>query len=146
MAKSGWKVITPRKSTFKCQSCHRELPVNKSGGTGYAIRGGKKICYECAGKKEMKEISNKAPGGKHVFYLSKKDGKWIVSNWPGSYVYPVHSMKKGYHNIAGERVDVWFKDHNGHEWHGVQIGDNQILRATKLKKKPAARSNLFRVE
>lgn len=137
MAKSGWKVITPRKSTFKCQSCHRELPVNESGGTGYArTRSGKKICYECAGKRETKEISKKSPGSKHLFYLTKKDGRYVVTNWPGSIKYTVTGVKTGRHNIAGTRTDVWFKDHDGNEWHGVQMGEyNQVLHATKIKRR-----------
>lgn len=132
--KGGWKVTKPRKNTFKCQSCHRELPVSHEGGTGYGInRSGKKICYECVGKKETREVGRKGAGGKHVFYLSRRDGKITVTNWPGTLRYAATAVRKGRHNIAGERIDVWFKDHLGREWHGVNLGDNDILRAKRLK-------------
>ena len=125
---------TIRKWSFKCQSCHRELPIpREGGGTGYALYGGKRICYECAGKRETKEIGKKVAGSKHLFYLTKKDGKYVVTNWPSTIRYTVTAMRKGRHNIAGERVDVWFQDHLGRKWHGVQIGDNEILRAKRLK-------------
>jgi hypothetical protein len=131
---SRWKVTKPRKDTFKCQSCHRELPVNRSGASGYAVTGsGRKICYECAGKKEEKEVGKKGSGEKHVFYLSKKDGKYSVINWPGTLRYTVTAVKSGRHNMAGTRTDVWFKDHLGREWHGTNIGDNDLLRAKRLK-------------
>jgi hypothetical protein len=138
-------MATKLKDTFKCQSCHRELPTNKSGGTGYGItKSGKKICYECAGKAELKEIAGKSGGDKHTFYLIKKDGKVVISNWPGSYQFPVHSMTSGKHNMAGKRLDVWFKDHMGHEWHGINIGDNDLVRAVKIKKPASGRTALFR--
>lgn len=135
MTKDGYKVVTPRKDTFTCQACHRVLPVRKSGGTGYATTGsGKRICYECAGKRETKEISKKPTGSKHIFYLTKHDGKYVVSNWPGTIKYPVYASKTGSHNIAGSRIDVWFKDHDGQNWHGVQMGGwNEILHAKKVK-------------
>ncbi len=135
MAKGG-KAVKPRKDTFKCTTCHREFPVQKSGGTGYGVtKSGKKICYECIGKSEKREIAAARPGAKHTFYISEKDR--LVSNWPGSVKYRVSWATYGQHNIAGKRVDVWFRDHTGAWWHGVQMGDfNQILHATKLKGEP----------
>lgn len=129
MTKTGWTVTKSRKDTFKCQDCHKELPVNKSGGTGYALYGEKKICYSCAKDRELKAISKVAPGGKYDFYYSH--GR--VTNWTGTIVFRATGSRVGRHNMAGTRTDVWFVDHLGREWHGTNIGDNDILRARRLK-------------
>jgi hypothetical protein len=56
-----------------------------------------------------------------------------LTNWPGSLSIQVRRIKTGHHNIAGKRYDVWFT-FEGHEWHGVQYGDNtQICHCRKLK-------------
>ena len=124
------KSIIPRKTTFKCQDCHKELQRNSSGGTGYALYSGKKICYDCAKKRELKQISKVPLGGRYDFYW---DGK-KVTNWTGLISFTATGYSKGRHNIGGTREDVWFKDNLGHNWHGVQIGQNtMILRAKRVK-------------
>ena len=123
--------------TFTCVDCHKILPVNKEGGTGYAHRiktnehgPAGKVCYDCCGKcdKHDLEIKNRA-----ILYLVKRN-KWVVTNWPGTLEFEVHSIRKGSHNIARTRTDVWFRDHTGCKWWGVQYGNyTQIVHCRKLK-------------
>lgn len=61
--------------------------------------------------------------------LCKTVGQW-ASN-PGERI-PVQSFSVSRHNMAGERMDVWF-NFDGSRWHGVNIGDNDICRVKRLK-------------
>lgn len=61
------------------------------------------------------------------------DDELMVTDWPGRHKWQPHHYSIGAHNIAGSRLDVWFTDEHGREWHGINIGDNQILRCTRLK-------------
>lgn len=74
--------------------------------------------------------------GRGVLYLTKgADGiSWYASDWPSIHKVPVRAMRKSFHNVAGNngRTDVWFHL-DGSEWHGVNIGDNQILRVKRNK-------------
>lgn len=68
--------------------------------------------------------------GKTTLYLSNGE----VTNWPGTLRFPLWSSKRGRHNIAGTRKDVWFKDGSGNMWHGVQYGEfTQICHCKRLK-------------
>ncbi len=57
-----------------------------------------------------------------------------VSDWPGVHKLPVSRVATSWHNMAGRdgRTDVWFHL-DGSVWHGVNIGDNQILRVKRSK-------------
>lgn len=155
------------KKTFKCNDCGEVKPLHTSGGTGYGIttRGKRqvKICYECCGKRDRKymETSDRIMlylskidhgGGycaldrkdehirrtSYAKYLETNSHHWEVSNWPGTLKFRCQE-KKGRHNIAGTRHDVWFTDHQGNEWWGVQYGEwTQICHCRKLKRKAAA--------
>jgi len=62
------------------------------------------------------------------------DGSHTVSDWPGVHKIKARHIRKSFHNFAGQngRTDVWFCL-DGSEWHGVNIGDNQILRVKRNK-------------
>lgn len=58
---------------------------------------------------------------------------WSVSNWPGSLTFPVYTIKRGAHNWHNvERIDVWFI-FGARVWHGVNVGDSQILRCKRTR-------------
>lgn len=136
------KPVIPRKKTFKCAYCHRELPdLAAETGTGWpgygypSYKSKNKVCGECLARGEMKEIARSPPGGKHMFYLG--DHNKTVSNWTGLVSFPVAWATFGSHNIGGHRVDVWFRDHTGAWWHGVHAGGmNTVVHAKKLKETP----------
>lgn len=138
------------KATFKCMDCKETKPVHTDGGTGYArTRAGRKVCYACCAVRDVKDMQRT---GRAVLYLTRKANVgeglgymhswqphlWEVTNWPGTLRFTVAQLRKGHHNIAGERVDVWFHDSNGTTWHGVQLGSNtQIVRCKRLTRKAA---------
>ena len=68
--------------------------------------------------------------GRALLYLvdggANGDGM-MVQDWSGVLRIKPTRVRKGQHNIARTRWDVWFM-HEGQAWHGVNIGDNQILR------------------
>lgn len=109
---------------------------------------GRKHCYECCANFDREQMSK---DGRATLYLTVPDeftgysravgraGGWqaipsylpsepvyYVSNWPGSLKYPAF-VRKGRHNLAGTRYDVWFTDFQGRKWHGVQYGENSQL-------------------
>ena len=67
--------------------------------------------------------------GRGVLYLTKDaEGKHSASDWPGVHKIPVYYIRAG----KNGRTDVWFKT-GGEIWHGVNIGDNQLLRVKRNK-------------
>ncbi len=115
-------------NNFTCHTCKKTKPMQKNGGTGYGVdNGNNKICYACCGKQDLEQMETR---GKATLYL----GVGRVTNWPDTLSFIVQGSKKGKHNIAGVRYDVWFYDANGREWHGVTYGDNtQICHCRRLK-------------
>ena len=123
---------------FVCADCGEEkIHVNPNGfgGTGYGIvrEGGveKTVCYDCCGKRDRADMS---ATGRAILYLTEGPDGALVANWPGTLKFRVRYKKAGSHNIARRRVDVWFNDCEGREWHGVQLGDfSQICRCRRSK-------------
>ena len=118
--------------TFACNACNATIErPPESIGTGYATdKDGNKICYSCCGKEDAEYMR---VNGKNTLYLtSNGETSGHVSNWPGTLKIPCH-IKRGRHNIARYRYDVWFK-FEGRTWHGVQYGDNtQIVHCKRTK-------------
>ena len=116
--------------TFRCIDCGKEKPVQKDGGTGYALdRDNRTVCYECCGKRDRADM---AETGRAVLYLVKRDGKWRITNWPATLDVPA-VVRVGSHNIARRRYDAYFEV-DGAKWHSVTYGDNtQIAHARRLK-------------
>ena len=131
-----------RPDKFMCSKCKKEESVIPEPyfTTGYGSDSdGNLLCYSCCAEGD-KEYMRKE--GKISLYLTgphEKSGlssSTLLSNWPGSLKIRVYSsVRKGDHNIAGCRYDVWFK-FEGDDWHGVQYGDNtQLCHCHRLKKK-----------
>ena len=83
---------------------------------------------------EAEQTSMEATG-RGILYLTTdpKGDLAEVSNWIGTLKIPCRA-RKGRHNIAGCRVDVWFVWH-GDKWHGIQLGRwSQIVRCKRLAK------------
>ena len=88
---------------------------------------GKRHCYTCCADQDRSAMVR---DGKIVLYLTEKG----VTNWPGSLVFPVVHKRKGRHNMAGTRYDVWFTGPEGRNWHGVQYGENtQLCHCRRVK-------------
>lgn len=56
-----------------------------------------------------------------------------VGTWTGRHTWPISYSRKGNHNIAGKRLDIWFTGPGGKRWHGVNLGDNDIVRCKRIK-------------
>jgi hypothetical protein len=119
--------------TFTCSDCGATKPVNHTGGTGYGIYredgAEKKVCYDCCGKRDKADMIET---GKAVLYWNGKE----VTNWSGTLrFFPNLFTKKkvaAFRSLI-EREDVWFTGPDRKQWHGINKGDNQILRAKRLK-------------
>lgn len=91
----------------------------------------------------QREIDAAKETGKAVFYLSRakvcRDGfkRDFVATWDGSFEFMVCNQNTSRHNTAGKRFDLWFVGPDGKNWHGVNIGDNDIVRCHRLKQEGA---------
>ena len=88
------------------------------------------------------EVENAMKTGRATFYIGYTQNQddvypWIkqyhVGTWDGSYRWPAF-VKTSWHNFAGKdgRRDCWFSI-NGQRWHGVNIGDNDMVHARRVK-------------
>lgn len=118
--------------TIYCSKCGAECKPN-GAGTGYGVtQAGERICYKCCGEMDRERLLNAKPGEKSFLYLTVSEGESYLSNWPGTLKIQVYP-KRGKHNIAGRRYDVWFS-FGAHEFHGVNYGENtQICHIKRLK-------------
>ena len=73
--------------------------------------------------------------GRAVLYLTEEGPEGaVVTDWPGVLKFRVRHKRVGSHNLAGRRVDVWFADSDGREWHGVNYGHNsQLCHCRRLR-------------
>lgn len=76
--------------------------------------------------------------GRGLLYLTQRQEcaykAYKVATWTGGFHAEVYYFKTSWHNMAGKdgRTDVWFML-GGRRWHGVNIGENQIVRCKALK-------------
>ena len=118
---------------FVCVDCGEEKIHVDSLTTGYGIdKQGRKVCYSCCGNRDSVDMS---ATGRAVLYLTEKGPEGtVVSNWPGTLKFRVRYKRVGSHNLAGRRVDVWFTDSDGREWHGINYGHNsQLCHCRRLR-------------
>lgn len=122
-------------TVFTCSVCGIEKTHTHQFTTGYGWDNNRnKVCFDCFGKQDAKRLEGLPMGGRDMLYLAKKDGRWTVSNWPGTLVIPVWQITTGRHNIAGTRTDVWF-NFKGFRFWGVSYGGfTQIVHVKKIKK------------
>lgn len=135
---------------FVCDRCQRSITYVSEVTTGYAsvtqtwITGkfyeAAKICFDCCADWDRARME---AGEDMTLYLHRSDqaGTW-VGNWPGTLRIAVSQVKvqKTTYTPTGGRVhrrDVWFMDHKGYEWHGINKGDMDIVRCKRLKLKKA---------
>ncbi len=128
---------------FNCSKCGLLKPVQTSGGTGYGVdrKTDAKTCYACIGEEDQKELENAVIGDKFTHYLTNSNNEgYQVTNWPGSWKTGKLHCRKGRHNIAGCRYDVWFKVGKNY-FHGVTFGNMTQICHIKCVKNPKRRKN-----
>lgn len=107
--------------------CGHEESEHSDLTTGYGTDNeGKKYCYACCAEQDREQMRK---DGDITLYLH--NGK--VTNWPSSLVFVPYHERKGRHNIAGTRTDVWFS-FEGTTWHGTQYGSFSEICRCKLVK------------
>lgn len=121
---------TNTRREFRCHTCQAIKLIPIDGGTGYGSdKDHNTICYDCCAVADRKQMEAE---DRIVLYLDTHTG--TVSNWPGTLSIRCDRIKVGRHNWGIKRYDVWFTDHKGKGWYGVQYGDNtQIVHCRKLK-------------
>ena len=117
-----------------CSICGKEITREENSiSTGYATnKDGEKICYQCCGELDKKELSE--TGVLHG-YLSKDEAGYYFGNWPGTLKIRVYGVRKSWHNFAGKdgRRDFWLQ-FNGGNYHVLNIGDNECAKVKRCKK------------
>lgn len=114
---------------------HPDAPTLKPGES---LECSPAVCYSCCAEQDKEAMRRE---GRIVLYLSDVGGadprgsirdRLRVTNWPASLSLPVSAVRHSRNNFGAQRTDVWFR-FEGQEWHGVNVGDNQILRCRRLK-------------
>lgn len=103
-----------------CSVCNKEI---KSIGLScqYAVdKDHNKICYDCVAELDRQTMIDQGNSNHLPLYFD--NDRMEVTNWPGTLRFPVTGARHGGHNIAGQRVDLWFWGPDGYQWHGVQYG------------------------
>lgn len=133
----------------KCARCGNEFrprhfydngnPMDTGYGTN--PEDNRRYCFECCG---LLDLEHMRKDGKYDLYLSQNapKGAWVITNWPGTLRIQPAWVSYGHHNIAGSRLDAWFIL-DGYVWHGVNIGDNQVLRCKRTKSTDSRKSTVI---
>lgn len=78
------------------------------------------------------ELATMREMGRGILYLRYVNGKLAnVGSWDGSVRFSC-SYRESRNNWGAQRTDVWFAI-DGRKWHGVNLGDNNIVRCKRLK-------------
>lgn len=83
------------------------------------------------------EVTSMIEQGVGLLYLSKHNTDWQVSTWAGTWTakpYYMNRTKVTAFSTLIQQTTVHFNGPDGKAWYGVNKGDNQILRARRLKK------------
>lgn len=85
------------------------------------------------------EVEAMKEHGCAVLYLHTVDNKTTIGTWTlQAPTFPVNHSKTSRHYVPNcwrqvKRTDYWFTGPDGKAWHGVNIGDNDIVRCKRLK-------------
>lgn len=125
------------------KSGHELLPVSTADcGHGvvngeYGVRrsDGATLCKACCADDTRRRLRVGEP---MILYYEHR--RKAVTDFLGGLDIPVFAEKKSIRRLSWggevERYDVWFTYGDGRNiWHGVNIGDNQIVRCRRLKRK-----------
>lgn len=121
---------------FTCAECGGTKPTTPGLTTGYGWHRdnatgaySRKVCFACCGLCDARTMKSE---GRIALYLTRGDTR--VTNWPSTLAFTVMRCRKGRHNIARTRTDVWFYGPDGREWHGTQYGDmTQIVHCRRVQ-------------
>ena len=117
---------------MKLLDCGHEPSPHSAATTGYGKNAeGKTFCYDCAAELDREQLRT----GRATLYLSK-DAKGLhqVTNWPGSLKIEcgLWKFEQCGGGFGAQRTDCWFY-FEGRKFHGVNRGDNDILRVRQVQ-------------
>ena len=115
--------------------CGHEPSPHSDFTTGYGTNSttGQTACYKCCAKRDQESMIETGHSKNLPLYYQEDKGE--VTNWCGSLRFGVYHARKGYHNMAGGRTDIWFTGPDGKVWHGYQLGQyTQIVHCKRTKK------------
>lgn len=78
---------------------------------------------------ERDELEAMEQAGRAVLYLHGQD---TVGTWNKGTVWAITRSSVSRNNFGARRTDVWFTALRS-KWHGVNIGDNEIVRAKRIQ-------------
>jgi hypothetical protein len=124
-----------------CHNCGEAFPVlspGHVGGVGYGEdRDGNRFCYACCAAQERFDMLKT---GRATLYITHRAG-WNIGDWAGHLKLRPIAVWKGKHNWrgpTGRAMEVTFAQFYGPDgfiWSGRNLGDNQILRARRTRKR-----------
>lgn len=125
-------------TTFECVDCKQVKPVHINGSTAYAVLPDTtRVCYTCCGERDKRDMEAGKPTVLYVTVNATDSGRGpnaVVSNWPGTLKIPCGAkVSKRGGGFGCQRTDVWFS-YAGFNWHGVNRGDNDVVRCRTIKK------------
>lgn len=123
---------------IRCERCGNVIePEEGSISTGYGKDIGNRItCYSCCAEADKAALFNAKLGETFYYYYTEPEDykHGTVSNWPGSLKINAYYHKEGRHNLAGKRIDFWFKYKGNLFWGYVLNPDfNQVARIKRIK-------------
>jgi hypothetical protein len=132
---------------MQCHDCKQEIPPKPPGYSGESGYGtvlnpdGSRvdICYPCCAERDRAELRSSDRWDGYV--TRDAQGGYSVSNWPGSLkIRAEGKTRRNGHNWCNvQRTDVWFVGPDGAQWHGVNLGDNDVVRCRKSKPRATRR-------
>lgn len=136
-------------SNTHCTTCGAAF-IASEFTTGYGTApNGERHCYECCAMRERESMKREGTATLYLHSEARPTGfgpdarstyvPLNVTDWPGKLRFPVRSYSKSTFRGFGwrpiPRVDVWFIGPDGATWHGINKGDNDILRCKRTKGK-----------
>ena len=111
-----------------CAICRNDCTLH------HARSGNGPICYNCCADLDKQEMIKSGNSKKVELYLNTNEKK--VTNWPGTLSFNIRGLRKGKHNIARTRYDIWFNGPDNFIWHGVNYGEfTQIVHCKRTAQK-----------
>lgn len=141
----GWEPepTLVNENMFTCWLCQRSLPfIRKDSGMvtqniGFISSGRGRHCYDCHTKLEIGKMNQE---GKVSLYLTQTPSRlgydYQIVNYAHTIEFACQRPKFSFHNLAGKRGrrDIDFVGPDGAKWHGVNIGDSQVIHCKRKKK------------
>lgn len=89
-------------------------------------------------QRELEAMKQTGRGILYLFYTKQSAANHSTPSHVGTWAssaderFPIFPYRKSRNNFGAERIDLWFR-FDGSLWHGVNIGDNDIVRCKRTK-------------